>query len=88
MPKVFLDCAPSCARPFKHRQAFSPLEAKMEKVLLTTREMARFLRISTSTIDKYRRRGLIPYVMLPNGQVRFGQKEIMKWIEEKRVPRL
>jgi len=60
----------------------------MEKVLLSTSEMARFLRISTSTIDKYRRLGLIPYVRLPNGQVRFEQKEIMKWIEEKRVPGL
>jgi len=70
------------------RQAFSFLEAKMEKVLLTTREMARFLRISTATIDKYRKRGLIPYVRLPNGQVRFEQREIMRWIEEKRVPGL
>lgn len=60
----------------------------MEKTLLTTKEMARFLRISTSTIDTYRRRGLVPYVRLPNGQVRFEQREIMKWIEEKRIPGL
>ena len=58
----------------------------MDKVLLTTREMARFLRISTGTIDKYRRRGLIPYIKLPNGQVRFEQREIIKWIQERRVP--
>ena len=58
----------------------------MDKVLLTTREMARFLRISTGTIDKYRRRGLIPYIKLANGQVRFEQREIIKWVRERRVP--
>lgn len=58
----------------------------MDKILLTTREMARFLRISTGTIDKYRRRGLIPYIKLPNGKVRFEQREIIKWVRERRVP--
>jgi len=60
----------------------------MQKVLLTTKEIARFLRISTSTIDKYRKLGLIPYIKLPTGKVRFDQGEIMKWIEEKRIPRI
>jgi predicted site-specific integrase-resolvase len=48
--------------------------------------MSWFLRISTATIDKYRKRGLIPYIKLPNGQVRFEQKKIMRWIDEKSVP--
>jgi predicted site-specific integrase-resolvase len=60
----------------------------MEKVLLTTKEMSWFLRISTATIDKYRKLGLIPYIRLPNGHVRFEQRKIMKWIEGKSVPGL
>jgi predicted DNA-binding transcriptional regulator AlpA len=62
------------------------MRQEMEKILLTTKEMSWFLRISTATIDKYRRRGLIPYIKLPNGQVRFEQKKIMRWIDEKSVP--
>ncbi|RLG23793.1 excisionase [Methanosarcinales archaeon] len=58
---------------------------KMQKVLLTTREIANLLRISPSTIARYRRLGLIPYIKLPTGKVRFDQREIIKWIEEKRV---
>ena len=58
----------------------------MHKTLLTTKEIANFLRISTGTIDKYRKLGLIPYIKLPSGKVRFDQGEIMKWIEQKTVP--
>jgi len=61
---------------------------EMEKILLTTKEMSLFLRVSTTTIGKYRKRGLIPYIKLPNGQVRYEQKKIMKWIDEKSVPDL
>jgi predicted site-specific integrase-resolvase len=60
----------------------------MEKILLTTKEMSWFLRISTATIGKYRKRGLIPYLKLPSGHVRYERKKIMKWIDEKSVPGL
>ncbi len=60
----------------------------MEKVLLTTKEISLFLRISTATIDKYRKLGLIPYVKFPSGHVRYEQRKIMKWIEGKSVPGL
>jgi predicted DNA-binding transcriptional regulator AlpA len=62
------------------------MRQEMEKILLTTKEISWFLRISTTTIDKYRKRGLIPYIKLPNGQVRFEQKKIMQWIDKKSVP--
>lgn len=60
----------------------------MDKILLTTKEMSLFLRISTATINNYRRRGLIPFIRLPNGRVRYEQRKIMKWIDEKSVPGL
>ena len=57
----------------------------MQKTLLTTKEVSRLLRISPSTIDKYRKRGLIPFIRLPSGKIRFDQEEIIRWIEERRV---
>jgi predicted site-specific integrase-resolvase len=60
----------------------------MEKTLLTTREIANFLRIAPQTISHYRKLGLLPYIKLPTGKVRFDQREIMKWIEDKRIPGL
>jgi len=60
----------------------------MERTLLTTREIANFLRIAPKTIGHYRKLGLLPYIKLPTGGVRFDQREIMKWIEDKRIPGL
>ena len=60
----------------------------MEKTLLTTREIANFLRIAPQTIAHYRKLGLLPYIKLPTGKIRFDQRELMKWIEEKKIPRL
>jgi predicted site-specific integrase-resolvase len=62
------------------------MRQEMGKVLLTTKEISWFLRISTTTIDKCRKRGLIPYIKLPNGEVRFEQKKIMQWIDKKSMP--
>ena len=53
----------------------------MKQVLLTTRELANFLRLSPKTIAKYRQLGLIPYMRLPRGKIRFDQKEILDWLK-------
>ena len=57
----------------------------MQTVLLTTSELANFLRVTPRTISKYRQLGLLPYVRLPRGKVRFDQKEVLDWLKEKTI---
>ena len=57
----------------------------MQRVLLTTRELANFLRLSPRTVAKYCHHGLIPYLRLPRGKVRFDQKEVLDWLKEKTI---
>lgn len=57
----------------------------MQKILLTTRELADFLRVTPKTISKYRQLRLIPYMRLPRGKIRFDQKEILDWLKEQTI---
>lgn len=53
-----------------------------EKELLTTTEVAKWLKVAESTIRKWVHYGFIPYVKLGRA-VRFREKDIEVWIEER-----
>lgn len=55
----------------------------MERELWTTRDLARFLRVSVQTVERYCRKGILPFVKLPSGQLRFEQGEIIRWLRER-----
>lgn len=48
--------------------------------LLTAREVADKLGVSTETVLRWRRKSLIPAIALPGGAVRFRQDELDEWL--------
>lgn len=48
--------------------------------LLTTREVAELLRISSETVLRKVRRGELPAIRLPGGAIRFRQEELDAWL--------
>jgi excisionase family DNA binding protein len=62
----------------------------MFDVLLTKRELARWFRIDTSTVDDWLVRGRIPYIKLGSfrqSRVRFSKDEIERWLKESAGPK-
>lgn len=49
--------------------------------LMTTEEVAEFLRIRPRTVYQYVYQGIIPYKKLRNG-LRFNREEILFWLEQ------
>jgi excisionase family DNA binding protein len=54
--------------------------------LLSARQVAEQLGVSTETILRWVRAGKIPAVRLPSGQVRFRDDALDGWIEERATP--
>lgn len=52
----------------------------MQKEYITLNELAKSLRISRATIDRWRKEGM-PYYKIGNG-VRFIETEVLEWIAE------
>jgi len=53
-----------------------------EKLIFTTKESAKFLGISTATIYRMEKKGLISSIRTPGGQRRFSKKSIEKYSRE------
>ena len=58
----------------------------MSARLLTAREVAGMLGVSTETILRWTRKGEVPAVKLPSGQIRFREAEIEAWLAERATP--
>jgi len=53
---------------------------KMDDELLTVGDLCRWLKISRSTVDRWRKDGL-PYIKTER-LIRFNRKEVEKWLKE------
>jgi excisionase family DNA binding protein len=49
--------------------------------LLTARELAELLGVSTETVLRWTRRGTLPAIRLPGGAIRFRQDELDAWLD-------
>ena len=49
---------------------------------MTTREAAELLRVTTRTIAAYMAKGILPYIKLPGGTVRFKKSSIEQRLAE------
>jgi excisionase family DNA binding protein len=56
----------------------------MSDEILTKKEAAKYLRMSVSTLDRLMRNRSIPYSKI-NGKVLFQKKDLIKWLESKKV---
>jgi excisionase family DNA binding protein len=59
------------------------MTALVEGPLLTAREVAEELGVSTETILRWTRDGKIPAVRLPSGALRYRCSELLAWIDER-----
>ena len=55
------------------------------EALLTIPEAAKTLKIGTSTLRRYLRRRVMPYVVLPGNDYRIKEPDLKKFIEERLV---
>jgi len=51
--------------------------------LLTAREVAAVLGVSTETVLRWTRRGVLPGFRLPSGQLRFRSEELEAWLAQR-----
>ncbi len=51
--------------------------------LLTARNLADALGVSTETVLRWRRRGELPAIRLPGGAIRFREDEIEGWLKDR-----
>jgi len=56
----------------------------MEDDVLTKKEASRYLKISISTLDRLMKTKDIPYSKI-NGRVLFLKKDLIQWIESKKI---
>jgi excisionase family DNA binding protein len=55
--------------------------------LMTAREVADLLGVSTETVLRWVRQGKLPAIRLPGGAIRFRRDEIEAWLTERATPR-
>lgn len=55
--------------------------------LLTAREVAGILDVSTETVLRWTRRGELPAIRLPGGAIRIREGEFQEWLQERATPR-
>lgn len=53
--------------------------------LMTTNEVAEFLRIKAQTLVKLRKEGIGPQFYKISGVIRYDKKDIIRWIEAGKV---
>ena len=60
---------------------------KLAKRFVNINEVAEYLGVSTRTIDRYAKRGLIPCCRFPGkrGQLRFDLEEVNDWMKKRRI---
>jgi excisionase family DNA binding protein len=54
--------------------------------LLTAREVAERLGLSTETVLRWVRQGKLPALRLPSGTIRFQQNDLDGWLAERATP--
>ena len=54
--------------------------------LLTPIEAGTLVALSASRVTRLARRGLMPAVFLPDGEIRFSQADLAEWIDAHRRP--
>jgi excisionase family DNA binding protein len=55
--------------------------------LLTTREVAIILRVSTETVLRWHRNGKLPFaIRLPGGELRFPEQRLYDWLAARATP--
>ena len=54
--------------------------------LLTAREVADLLGVSTETVLRWTRRGDLPAIRLPGGAIRYREEVIDGWLSERATP--
>jgi excisionase family DNA binding protein len=59
----------------------------MTERLLTCREVAELLGVSSETILRWHRRGQLPSIRLPSGAIRFDREALDAWLAERATPR-
>ena len=55
--------------------------------LLTVREVADLVGVSSETVLRWIRRGELPAIRLPGGAIRIREDELERWLEERATPR-
>lgn len=54
--------------------------------LLTARVVAELLDVSPATVLRWTRRGTLPAVKLPSGQIRYRADALEEWLERRTTP--
>jgi excisionase family DNA binding protein len=52
--------------------------------IMNRKEAARYLKVSTSTLDRLVKDRKIPFSKI-NGRILFLKKDLLKWVESKRI---
>ena len=60
-------------------------DAKFPDRLLSVRDAAEMLGVSVSALNHYRNEGLIPFVRLKDRVIRFSLRDLMQYLEDRRV---
>ena len=56
------------------------------KQLLTDFDVADLLKVTSVRVLRLAKQGKIPHVVLPTGDIRFIERDVMDWIESQRKP--
>jgi excisionase family DNA binding protein len=54
--------------------------------LLTAREIAEMISVSTETVLRWTRSGELPAIRLPGGAIRFREGDLDGWLDERATP--
>jgi excisionase family DNA binding protein len=58
----------------------------MSGPLLTARQVAELIGVSTETVLRWTRRGDLPAIRLPGGALRFREPDLESWLEGRATP--
>src|SRR5690349_13643024 len=77
------------SEPVKGQPGSPRLDAVSSPEVMTMREAAKFLCISSRTLDRYVREAAIPYTPLPRrgarAQIRFIRSHLVTWLRQRTV---
>ena len=54
--------------------------------LLTDSDVAEVLKVPSARVLRLAKQNRIPHVVLPNGEIRFIEQDVVAWIESQRQP--
>lgn len=56
------------------------MDTASDTILLTDVEAANLLRILRTRLVRLARRGEVPHVLLPDGEIRFRRQDLVQWV--------